>query len=163
MQGKYRALAVAVVCGLALAGAAFGATKAVIVGTSGNDTLWGTPNADVMYGKAGNDTLYGRAVDHALTRGIIIADTKFEFGLLGEDLLWIDEALTPDSSRFWPSDQYSPGKPQPSFDKQYVRDYLERIGWDKQPPAPALPADVVAATTGKYREAYQSITGHALN
>src|SRR5580693_4938611 len=90
-------------------------------------------------------TLYRRAVDHAHTRGIIIADTKFEFGLVGEDLLWIDEALTPDSSRFWPSDQYSPGQPQPSYDKQYVRDYLERIGWDKQPPAPALPADVVAA------------------
>jgi phosphoribosylaminoimidazole-succinocarboxamide synthase len=107
-------------------------------------------------------TLYRRAVDHAHTRGIIIADTKFEFGLVGEDLLWIDEALTPDSSRFWPAGQYSPGQPQPSYDKQYVRDYLERIGWGKQPPAPALPADVVAATTGKYREAYESITGQAL-
>jgi phosphoribosylaminoimidazole-succinocarboxamide synthase len=108
-------------------------------------------------------TLYRRAVDHALPRGIIIADTKFEFGLLGQDLIWIDEALTPDSSRFWPSSEYSPGMAQPSFDKQYVRDYLERIGWNKQPPAPALPADVVAATTGKYREAYQRITGHALD
>jgi phosphoribosylaminoimidazole-succinocarboxamide synthase len=108
-------------------------------------------------------TLYRRAVDHALPRGIIIADTKFEFGLLGQDLIWIDEALTPDSSRFWPSSEYSPGIAQPSFDKQYVRDYLERIGWNKQPPAPALPADVVAATTGKYREAYQRITGHALD
>jgi phosphoribosylaminoimidazole-succinocarboxamide synthase len=107
--------------------------------------------------------LYRRAVEHAGARGIIIADTKFEFGLLGEELIWIDEALTPDSSRFWPSDQYSPGAAQPSFDKQYVRDYLERIGWDKQPPAPALPPDVVAATTQKYRDAYQRITGHALD
>ena len=108
-------------------------------------------------------TLYRRAVDHALPRGIILADTKFEFGLVGQDLIWIDEALTPDSSRFWPSSEYAPGNPQPSFDKQYVRDYLERIGWNKQPPAPALPADVVAATTVKYREAYQRITGHALD
>ncbi len=96
-------------------------------------------------------------------RGIIIADTKFEFGLLGGELIWIDEALTPDSSRFWPADQYSPGKAQPSFDKQYVRDYLERIGWNKQPPAPALPPDVVANTRDKYRESYQRITGHALD
>ena len=108
-------------------------------------------------------TLYRRAVDHAVPRGIIIADTKFEFGLVGQDLIWIDEALTPDSSRFWPSSEYAPGNLQPSFDKQYVRDYLERIGWNKQPPAPALPADVVAATTVKYREAYQRITGHALD
>jgi phosphoribosylaminoimidazole-succinocarboxamide synthase len=108
-------------------------------------------------------TLYRRAVDHALPRGIILADTKFEFGLVEQDLIWIDEALTPDSSRFWPSSEYAPGNPQPSFDKQYVRDYLERIGWNKQPPAPALPADVVAATTVKYREAYQRITGHALD
>ena len=107
--------------------------------------------------------LYRRAVEHAAARGIIIADTKFEFGLLGQELIWIDEALTPDSSRFWPADEYSPGKPQPSFDKQYVRDYLERIGWNKQPPAPALPPDVVAATREKYREAYQRITGHALD
>lgn len=106
--------------------------------------------------------LYRRAVEHAAKRGIIIADTKFEFGLLGDELIWIDEALTPDSSRFWPADQYSPGTAQPSFDKQYVRDYLERIGWNKQPPGPALPSDVVAATTQKYRDAYQRITGHAL-
>jgi phosphoribosylaminoimidazole-succinocarboxamide synthase len=108
-------------------------------------------------------TLYRRAVEHAAARGIIIADTKFEFGLRGTELIWIDEALTPDSSRFWPADQYSPGKAQPSFDKQFVRDYLERIGWNKQPPAPALPPDVVAGTQQKYREAYQSITGHALD
>ena len=108
-------------------------------------------------------TLYRRAGEHAAARGIIIADTKFEFGTLGKDLIWIDEALTPDSSRFWPSEQYTPGKPQPSFDKQYVRDYLERVGWNKQPPAPTLPQDVVAATREKYREAYQRITGHALD
>jgi phosphoribosylaminoimidazole-succinocarboxamide synthase len=107
--------------------------------------------------------LYRRAAEHAAAHGIIIADTKFEFGLLGGELIWIDEALTPDSSRFWPAGQYSPGRPQPSFDKQYVRDYLERIGWNKQPPAPVLPPDVVAATREKYREAYQRITGHALD
>ena len=107
--------------------------------------------------------IYKAGRDYARQRGIIIADTKFEFGLIGEDLIWIDEALTPDSSRFWPGDQYVPGKPQPSYDKQYVRDYLEKIGWNKQPPAPALPPDVVAATTEKYREAYQRVTGHALD
>ena len=107
--------------------------------------------------------IYRRAVERAAERGIIIADTKFEFGLLGQELIWIDEALTPDSSRFWPSDEYSPGTAQPSFDKQYVRDYLEQIGWNKQPPAPALPTDIVAATSQKYRDAYQRITGHALD
>ena len=107
--------------------------------------------------------IYKRAAEHAAARGIIIADTKFEFGLIGNELIWIDEALTPDSSRFWPASQYVPGKAQPSFDKQYVRDYLERIGWNKQPPAPALPPDVVAGTREKYREAYQRITGHALD
>jgi phosphoribosylaminoimidazole-succinocarboxamide synthase len=107
--------------------------------------------------------IYKRAVKHAAEHGIIIADTKFEFGLQGDQLIWIDEALTPDSSRFWPADQYEPGRSQPSFDKQYVRDYLEKIGWNKQPPAPALPPDVVAATTAKYREAYERITGHALD
>jgi len=108
-------------------------------------------------------TLYKRAADHAATRGIIIADTKFEFGMRGSELIWIDEALTPDSSRFWPVDQYAPGSAQPSFDKQFVRDYLERIGWNKQPPAPELPADVVSGTAQKYRDAYQRITGHALD
>ncbi len=107
--------------------------------------------------------IYKSAAEFASVRGIIIADTKFEFGLIGDDLIWIDEALTPDSSRFWPGSLYMPGKAQPSFDKQYVRDYLEKIGWNKQPPAPALPPDVVAATTDKYREAYQRITGHALD
>jgi phosphoribosylaminoimidazole-succinocarboxamide synthase len=107
--------------------------------------------------------LYHLAVEHASARGIIIADTKFEFGLLNGELVWIDEALTPDSSRFWPADKYLPGQAQPSFDKQYVRDYLERIGWNKQPPAPPLPAEVVAGTQQKYREAYQRITGQALD
>jgi phosphoribosylaminoimidazole-succinocarboxamide synthase len=107
--------------------------------------------------------IYSRAVEHAAARGIIIADTKFEFGLVGDELIWIDEALTPDSSRFWPADLYAPGKAQPSFDKQFVRDHLERIGWNKQPPAPALPPDVVASTREKYRDAYQRITGQALD
>ncbi len=107
--------------------------------------------------------IYRSAVEHAAGRGIIIADTKFEFGMIGDELIWIDEALTPDSSRFWPADEYVPGRTQPSFDKQYVRDYLEKIGWNKQAPGPALPADVVAATRGKYREAYQRITGHELD
>jgi len=107
--------------------------------------------------------IYKRGVAHAATRGIIIADTKFEFGTVGDELIWIDEALTPDSSRFWPADQYEPGKAQPSFDKQYVRDYLERIGWNKQPPGPALPDDVVTATRDKYREAYQRVTGNPLD
>jgi len=107
--------------------------------------------------------LYLKAAQHAAARGIIIADTKFEFGLLHGQLIWIDEALTPDSSRFWPASQYAPDRAQPSFDKQFVRDYLERIHWNKQPPAPALPPDVIAATRDKYREAYQRITGHALD
>ena len=107
--------------------------------------------------------LYKRAAEHAAARGIIIADTKFEFGMRHGEMIWIDEALTPDSSRFWPADRYEPGKAQPSFDKQYVRDYLERIGWNKQPPAPPLPPDVVSGTQQKYREAYQRITGHALD
>jgi phosphoribosylaminoimidazole-succinocarboxamide synthase len=107
--------------------------------------------------------IYRLASEYAAARGIIIADTKFEFGLIGDEMIWIDEALTPDSSRFWPAGEYSPGKAQPSFDKQYVRDYLEKIGWDKRPPAPALPPDVVAGTTQKYRDAYQRITGHPLS
>ena len=107
--------------------------------------------------------IYKNAAEFASARGIIIADTKFEFGLIGNELIWIDEALTPDSSRFWPGNQYMPGMAQPSFDKQYVRDYLEKIDWNKQPPAPALPPDVVAATRDKYREAYQRVTGHALD
>lgn len=107
--------------------------------------------------------IYRRASAHAAPRGIILADTKFEFGLLHNEIFWIDEALTPDSSRFWPATQYQPGGPQPSFDKQFVRDYLERIRWPKTPPGPELPPDVVAATRAKYREAYRLLTGHELN
>ena len=107
--------------------------------------------------------IYRRASDYAAGRGIIIADTKFEFGLENGELVWIDEALTPDSSRFWPADGYQPGRAQPSFDKQYVRDYLERLGWNKQPPGPVLPPDVVAGTTAKYREAYRRLVGRDLD
>src|SRR5712675_1878532 len=107
--------------------------------------------------------IYRRAATYAEPRGIILADTKFEFGLLGDQLIWIDEALTPDSSRFWPAEGYQPGRAQPSFDKQYVRDYLERIGWNKQPPGPELPTEVVEATRAKYREAYRQLTGHEIS
>jgi len=103
--------------------------------------------------------IYSTAAAYAWKRGIIIADTKFEFGLFNDLLIWIDEALTPDSSRFWPMQGYEPGKPQPSFDKQYVRDYLETTGWDKQTNPPQLPASVIKGTTQKYQEAYERITG----
>lgn len=107
--------------------------------------------------------LYGEARDYARRRGIIIADTKFEFGLdeSGQPIL-VDEALTPDSSRFWPLETYIPGKSQPSFDKQFVRDYLETLNWDKKPPAPAIPSHIAEATTGRYLEAYKLITGKDL-
>ena len=107
--------------------------------------------------------IYRRASDYAAGHGILIADTKFEFGTEKGQLVWIDEALTPDSSRFWPADGFQPGRSQPSFDKQFVRDYLERLGWNKQPPGPALPADVVAGTTAKYREAYRRLVGRDLD
>jgi phosphoribosylaminoimidazole-succinocarboxamide synthase len=111
--------------------------------------------------------VYERGARHAEGLGIIVADTKFEFGLadgmgLGERLILIDEVLTPDSSRFWPADTYRPGGAQPSYDKQYVRDYLEQIGWNKQPPAPALPPDVVLKTRDKYVEAFRRLTGREL-
>jgi phosphoribosylaminoimidazole-succinocarboxamide synthase len=106
--------------------------------------------------------LYRRASAHAEARGIILADTKFEFGFDGATLLLIDEALTPDSSRFWPADQYVPGGPQPSFDKQFVRDYLESIHWNKQPPVPTLPDAVIARTREKYLDAFRRLTGHEL-
>ena len=107
--------------------------------------------------------LYKEAAAYALTRGIIIADTKFEFGLDNDGTLHlIDEVLTPDSSRFWPADQYVPGKNPPSFDKQYVRYWLEASGWDKKPPAPELPADVASRTSAKYLEAYRQLTGREL-
>jgi phosphoribosylaminoimidazole-succinocarboxamide synthase len=103
--------------------------------------------------------LYSFARDLALERGIIVADTKFEFGLIGEELLLIDEVLTPDSSRFWPLDSYAPGKSQPSFDKQFVRDYLNTLNWGKTPPAPRLPKEIIEKTSEKYIEAYERITG----
>jgi phosphoribosylaminoimidazole-succinocarboxamide synthase len=107
--------------------------------------------------------LYKTAADYARQRGIIIADTKFEFGLTPAGITLADEVLTPDSSRFWPTDKYQPGKPQESYDKQYVRDYLEQIRWNKQPPAPSLPAEVALRTSEKYLEAYRQLTGRALN
>jgi phosphoribosylaminoimidazole-succinocarboxamide synthase len=112
--------------------------------------------------KAVSIDLYQRAAAYAEPRGVILADTKFEFGLLDGELIWIDEALTPDSSRFWPAAEYRPGGAQPSFDKQFVRDYLESIRWPKVPPAPELPAEVVAATREKYLEAFRILTGHDL-
>jgi phosphoribosylaminoimidazole-succinocarboxamide synthase len=107
--------------------------------------------------------IYRRAAAYAEPRGILLADTKFEFGLLNGEMIWIDEALTPDSSRFWPAAEYKPGGPQPSFDKQFVRDYLERIRWPKTPPGPTLSPDVVAATRAKYREAYRILVGRELD
>ena len=107
--------------------------------------------------------LYSEAHEYASRRGIIIADTKFEFGLdKNGELLLVDEVLTPDSSRFWPADEYKPGRSQPSFDKQFVRDFLETLDWDKQPPAPAIPAEIAAATTARYLEAYRLLTGQEL-
>jgi phosphoribosylaminoimidazole-succinocarboxamide synthase len=122
--------------------------------------------------KAYTLSLYARGVDHAETKGIIIADTKFEFGLVprrsgqaaegDQEIVLIDEVLTPDSSRFWPQDVYQPGQPQPSFDKQFVRDHLEAIGWNKQPPVPSLPDEVITRTREKYLEAYRRLTGRDL-
>jgi phosphoribosylaminoimidazole-succinocarboxamide synthase len=151
------------------------ATKA----TSGHDENISFDQAASLIGKSLAERvrtvsieLYRRAAAYAAPRGILLADTKFEFGLLHSaldspeavnSLIWIDEALTPDSSRFWPAAQYHPGGPQPSFDKQFVRDYLERIRWPKTPPGPELPPDVVAATRAKYREAYRILAGHELD
>lgn len=141
------------------------ATKAV----SGHDENIPFEQTEKMIGKelaekvrAVSLELYQRASAHAEPRGIIVADTKFEFGLLSDELIWIDEALTPDSSRFWPAAQYSPGGPQASFDKQFVRDYLERMRWPKTPPGPELPPEVVDATREKYREAYRILTSREL-
>jgi len=106
--------------------------------------------------------IYQRAADYARSRGIIIADTKFEFGMIDGRIILADEVLTPDSSRFWPLASYAPGGAQPSYDKQYVRDYLESIHWNKQPPAPALPDDVARRTSEKYKEAYLALTGKSL-
>ncbi|MBP1621774.1 MAG: Phosphoribosylaminoimidazole-succinocarboxamide synthase [Acidobacteria bacterium] len=108
--------------------------------------------------------LYREAAAFALERGIIIADTKFEFGLDPDGrIVWMDEALTPDSSRFWPADAYQPGRGQPSYDKQYLRDWLEASGWDKRPPAPVLPPEVVEGTLDRYREAYHQLTGSPID
>jgi phosphoribosylaminoimidazole-succinocarboxamide synthase len=141
------------------------ATKA----ESGHDT---NVSLDEMKNSVGEDlgqaiadvsiAIYRAAAAYALDRGIIIADTKMEFGMLDGQLLLIDELLTPDSSRFWAVGEYAPGGSPPSFDKQYVRDWLERSGWNKQPPAPALPEDVVAGTASRYREAYEWLTGETL-
>lgn len=106
--------------------------------------------------------IYRTAAERALTNGIILADTKFEFGIHKGSLMLVDEVLTPDSSRFWDLSSYEPGKPQPSFDKQYVRDWLSASGWNKEPPAPELPSEVVAGTAARYREAYRRIVGEAL-
>lgn len=104
-------------------------------------------------------SIYRQAADYALKKGIVLADTKFEFGLLGDEIILIDEVLTPDSSRFWPLDQYQPGQGQPSFDKQFVRDWLETQPWDKNSPPPPLPEDVVLQTRAKYVEAFERLTG----
>lgn len=142
------------------------ATKA----TSGHDENISFAQAAALIGKelaervrAVSLEIYRRAAAYAEPRGVILADTKFEFGLLNGELIWIDEALTPDSSRFWPAALYRPGGAQPSFDKQFVRDYLESIQWPKTPPGPELPERVVSATREKYREAYRLLTGSTLD
>ncbi len=106
--------------------------------------------------------IYRKASEYAREHGIIIADTKFEFGVYNQEVILIDEALTPDSSRFWPAEQYEPGKACPSFDKQFVRDYLEGLDWDKKPPAPKLPAEIIEKTRAKYLQAYKKLTGKEL-
>jgi phosphoribosylaminoimidazole-succinocarboxamide synthase len=123
--------------------------------------LVGRPLAEKV--RAVSLEIYHRAASYAAVRGVLVADSKFEFGQIKNELIWIDEALTPDSSRFWPASRYQPGGPQPSFDKQFVRDYLERIRWRKTPPGPELPPDVVGATRAKYREAYRLLVGRELN
>ncbi len=107
--------------------------------------------------------IYKKASDYALSKGIIIADTKFEFGIYNDEIILIDEVLTPDSSRFWPANEYAPGRPQASFDKQFVRDYLEALNWDKVLPAPVLPEDIITKTTQKYLEAYNRLTDRKLS
>jgi phosphoribosylaminoimidazole-succinocarboxamide synthase len=106
--------------------------------------------------------IYSDGREHAAKKGIIVADTKFEFGTIDGELLLIDECLTPDSSRFWPKDEYGVGQSPPSFDKQFVRDYLETLDWDKTPPAPRLPKEVIEKTSAKYLEAFKQLTGHEL-
>ncbi|MFA5119408.1 MAG: phosphoribosylaminoimidazolesuccinocarboxamide synthase [Candidatus Omnitrophota bacterium] len=124
------------------------------------EKLIGKKAADALKGLS--IAIYEKARDYALTKGIIIADTKFEFGLDNGQIILIDEVLTPDSSRFWPKQLYAAGAAQPSFDKQFVRDYLENLSWDKTPPAPRLPADIIEKTSLKYLEAYKMLTGKDL-
>ncbi len=135
----------------------------------GHDVNINQEHVEDLIGKENSDKIrsvsieiYRKAGEYALSRGIIIADTKFEFGIHKNKIILIDEVLTPDSSRFWPKDQYVRGKPQPSFDKQFVRDYLESLGWDKTPPAPLLPKEIIERTTQKYLEGYKRLTGKAL-
>jgi len=134
--------------------------------TVGHDINIGDAEGAALVGKETYETvkslalkIYATAADYAATRGIILADTKFEFGIYNDKVILIDEVLTPDSSRYWPVDKYKEGQNQPSYDKQYVRDWLEEMKWDKKPPAPHLPQEVVAKTTEKYIEAYEKITG----
>ncbi len=122
--------------------------------------LLGRDIAEVL--KKTSIEVYKRARDYALQKGIIIADTKFEFGIYNNQIIIIDEVLTPDSSRFWPLEDYRSGQGQPSFDKQFVRDYLETLDWDKAPPAPALPEEIISRTTEKYLDAYRKLTGKEL-
>ncbi len=136
---------------------------------TGHDMNVGQKYVEETVGKQTADELrrlsigiYKKAAAYALGRGIIIADTKFEFGMHKDKIILIDEALTPDSSRFWPKDQYAPGRTQPSFDKQFVRDYLETLSWDKTPPGPELPREIIAKTSRKYLEAYRNLTGKEL-
>lgn len=124
-------------------------------------TLVGEPAANRLQGLSLD--IYTRAATYAGQRGVILADTKFEFGVTPEGIVLADEVLTPDSSRYWPASEYKPGGPQPSFDKQFVRDYLEQIQWNKQAPAPALPDDIVAKTQRKYLDAYRLLTGKELD
>jgi phosphoribosylaminoimidazole-succinocarboxamide synthase len=142
------------------------ATKA----TSGHDVNITETEAAEIVGKSNYDAgreyalaLYKMAAERAAAQGVIIADTKFEFGIADGEVILIDEALTPDSSRFWPQDEYQPGRSQPSFDKQYVRDWLDATGWDHSPPAPDLPDDVVAGTSRRYIDAYERITGRGFD
>lgn len=136
---------------------------------TGHDLNIGQEYAEELTGKDTFEELrrisidiYAKASQYALSRGIIVADTKFEFGIYDDKIILIDEVLTPDSSRFWPSAQYEAGKPQPSFDKQFVRDYLQTLDWDKTPPAPELPEEIIQKTSQKYLEAYKRLTGRDL-
>jgi phosphoribosylaminoimidazole-succinocarboxamide synthase len=141
-------------------------TPAAKINTGGHDENISFAQVESLIGFQHADALrlltldiYDRASSYAADKGLILADTKFEFGLIDSEITLADEVLTPDSSRYWPADTYTPGGPQPSFDKQFVRDYLESISWNKQPPVPSLPDDVVARTREKYMEAFRLITG----